>query len=241
MKTIRLTEDQVVRAPMGSVRKFRRWLILMFGKLTVFLVLSVITAHYLQAGYAWGREQYFDARAAVLDKFTIVKQVKEFAPADEATVEDIIRQVSVEYHIDPLVMEVLREKESAGGRLLYRFEPTKFTDREKTDRKLGLSEDERRMENSSHGIFHVMGYTARSDCGLHWSALYDPWTSARCAATVVSRHMEATKGIASPGQRLREVFRRYNGSGPGAERYADDAMSRVAQRLYNGVMKSNRG
>jgi hypothetical protein len=241
-KPITLREDQVVRDNgLPLTRRFRRWLILMFGKLAVFLTLSVVTAHYLQVGYVWGKERYDEAKAVVLDKFTIVKQVKEYTAPDEATVSDIIHAVAHEYEIDPIVLEVLQEKESAGGKLLYRFEPSKFVEREKTDRRLGLSEDERRMENSSHGIFHVMGYTARSECGLHWSALYDPWTSAKCAATVVSKHMETTKGIKSPGARLREVFRRYNGSGPGAERYADDAMSRIAQRLYHGMMKLNRG
>lgn len=233
--TIELREDQVVQVSL--FRRLRRWLVVTAFKLGLFCALAVGTAHYLSLGYAWGMVQYQHSKAAVLDKLTIIRQ--EYRQADDATVDDVLQSVAREYEIDPMILEVIRDKESAGGKLLYRFEPTKFVEREKADRRLGLSDDERRMENSSHGIFHVMGYTARTVCGVHWSALYDPWECTRCAATIVSRNLEATKSIKQAGPRLREVFRMYNGAGPGAEQYADDAMSRVAQRLYHGMMSSN--
>lgn len=232
---IELKEEQVVRVPL--LRRLLRWIVIQAFKLGLFCVLAVYTAHYLSLGYAWGLQQYQESKAAVLDRLTIIKAVDK--PSSTTDIDAVLHSVAREYEIDPMILEVIRDKESAGGRLLYRFEPGKYAERERADRRLGLSDDERRMENSSHGIFHVMGYTARTVCGIHWSALYDPWECTRCAATIVSRNLEATKGIKQAGPRLREVFRMYNGSGESAEQYADDAMSRVAQRLYHGMMSSN--
>jgi hypothetical protein len=93
------------------------------------------------------------------------------------------------------------------------------------------------MIASSHGVFHVMGYSARNYCKLDWHRLYDPWISARCAATIVKRLYKDTEHVKQPSARVREVFRRYNGSGDLAERYADDAMNRLAGILYDRVAR----
>lgn len=80
-----------------------------------------------------------------------------------------------------------------------------------------------------------MGYSALDYCSLHWSQLYNPWISAKCAATIVARHYSDTSHLRDPSAQVREVFKRFNGTGDAAERYADDAMGRLAAILYKRV------
>jgi hypothetical protein len=175
------------------------------------------------------------AKAAVIDKLTVTKVVTEYKEVDDASLGEIITRIAKDHEIDPLVLAVLAEKESAGGKALYRFEPRKFSELLNSKKYRGVSENELRMIASSHGVFHVMGYSARDYCDLHWSQLYNPWVAARCAAVIVARHSRDTADIKDPSVRVREVFRRFNGSGPDAERYADDAMARLAAILYKRV------
>lgn len=178
-----------------------------------------------------------EAKEAVLEKVTVVRTVTEYREIDNATLGEIIVKTAKEYNVDPLILTVLAEKESSGGEKLYRFEPGKFDELRSSAKYKGLSTDELRMIASSHGIFHVMGYSAQQYCSLPWHRLYDPWSSAKCAATIVSKLYKDTETIRAPSARVREVFRRYNGAGELAERYADDAMNRLAGILYDRVAK----
>jgi hypothetical protein len=234
-ETIELTEEMEVKKPLH--RRASKWLGIQFIKAGIFIWAAYWTTQYVSIGIAWSEAKFYEVKSDLFERFSLVREVVK-SPT-EADLTSIIRVVANEYEIDPLVLDVLKEKESGGGssKYLYRFEPEQFQKRASADSRLGLTDDERRMENSSHGVFQVMGYTARHVCGLHWSTLYNPMTSARCAAKILSRHFEETKGIKAEGARLREVLKRYNGAGPRAEAYADDAMSRLAQRLYRGMVK----
>jgi hypothetical protein len=176
-----------------------------------------------------------EAKAVMVDKLTVTKVVTEYREVDDATLGDIIVTVAKEYSIDPLILTVIAEKESAGGKALYRFESGKFQELQSSKRYRSLSSDELRMVASSHGIFHVMGYSAQDYCQLPWHQLYNPWTSARCAATIVARLYKDTEHIQDAGTRVREVFRKFNGQGDRAEQYANDAMTRLAAMLYKGM------
>jgi hypothetical protein len=203
-------------------------------KLVVILLGCVVVGNGVQKGWRMAQERANVVLAGLLERVTVTKV--EYRKPKDAVLDDIIKTVAKEYGIDPLILTVIVDKESAGGKQLYRFEPRKFSEREATDRRLGLTDDERRMENSSHGVGHVMGYTARQECSMHYSELYDPWDGLRCAAKIVHKHWANTAHLKSPGQRLWETFKRFNGGGPDAERYATDSMSRLATLLYKGVV-----
>lgn len=176
--------------------------------------------------------------------FTIAKasQVKERVldalPKKEIaqkplSLNESIAKASKTAGVDPLILQVISEKESSGGdsRSLYRFEPNLFS-RLRGDRSYkDLSDSEVRMLASSHGVFHILGLTAERECGLHFSKLYDVERSAMCAARIVKRIDETVKAKATE-HRLKEIFRQYNGQGPAAENYAKDAMGRLAAILY---------
>lgn len=201
-------------------------------KLAIVLAGSLAVAHFAQEGWSATRDKALELHQWVLNRLTVTKYVTEFKHPTAATLDEIITQVSHEYKIDPLILRVISEKESSGGLALYRFEPEQFQRRLGEDRRLGLSEDERRMENSSHGIFHIMGYTARNMCNMHWSELYNPWLNAKCAATIVQQLQQTSERSKSPDARVFEIFKKFNGQGPMADAYANDAMVRLAKLLY---------
>ena len=176
--------------------------------------------------------QVQEVYASALDKITITKIVHEMKPIDEVSLGELVEKVAKEAKVDPLILHVIVEKESSGGRQLYHFEPELFSRVKPKFPK--TSDDELRMLSSSHGIFHVLGFTAKEQCGLHWAKLYDPLASARCAASIVSRLHKDSKAK-DAGDRLWAIFYGYNGKGPKAQGYADEAMRMVAARLYEKV------
>jgi hypothetical protein len=218
-------------------RKKKTGFFLVAFRLIAILVFCVMVAQGLDVAYRWVKVQMESAHATVVEKLTITKVVTEYRDIDDATLEDLIKKVAAEFQVDPLILQVLADKESAGGKKLYRFEPEKFKELQSHKRYRGLSSDELRMIASSHGIFHVMGYSAREYCDLNWHQLYNHLASARCAASIVARLYDDTRDIDSSGARVRQIFRKYNGSGESAERYANDAMQRLASLLYRGIAK----
>ena len=173
------------------------------------------------------------AKAAQVKEKVLEALPKKEVAQRPLSLSESIAKASKVTDVDPLILQVISEKESSGGdsRSLYRFEPNLFS-RLRGDRSYkDLSDSEVRMLASSHGAFHILGLTAERECGLHFSKLYDTEKSALCAARIVKRIDETVKAKATE-QRLKEIFRQYNGQGPAAENYARDAMGRLAAILY---------
>ena len=214
------------------------WATKLLLKVVVGVALAVGLGRAVDVATVWATTQYGIVREKVLDLVTVERVRTEYKEPSEGTLADLVTRASAEQHIDPLILAVIADKESGGGKARYHFEPEMFESLRASGKYKGVSTDELRMLCSSHGVFHVLGHTAQRECDLPWHALYQPLTSARCAASIVARHWKETSGLsANPGKRLREVFKRYNGSGPMAERYADDAMERVATEIYKGMGK----
>lgn len=198
------------------------------GKVVIGLAICVLVTTGLKIALNFTVAKASQAKEKVLD----VLPKKEVAQR-ALTLDESIAKASRSNGIDPLILHVISEKESAGGntRALYRFEPHLFSRLRGEKSYRELSDSEVRMLASSHGVFHILGVTAERECGLHFSKLYDTEKSAMCAARIVKRIDETVKAKATE-HRLREIFRQYNGQGPAAENYAKDAMVRLAAILY---------
>ncbi len=172
----------------------------------------------------------------VLSSITVTEY--RYRDTAEISLDAAIELVSSEFKLpDSVILRALIDQESSGGNALYRFEESVYVRRSAADSKL-YSVDERRMLASSHGVAHVMGYRAEPDCKIHWSRLYSPMEGLRCAARIMKANLAASTAK-DPATRLREAFRRYNGSGPNAEYYADQMMARVGQLLFKRIGGSN--
>lgn len=201
------------------------------AKLVIGLAICVLITKGLDVACEFTLAKASQVQSAVLDKLPKREVQKE--PLD---VQQAILFAAKTHGVDPLILKVISEKESAGGnpRSLYRFEPGLYSRVKETKSYRDLSDSEVRMLASSHGVFHILGITAERECNLHFSALYNVETSALCAARIVKgidRNLQTTH----TSQRLREIFKRYNGQGQAAEAYANDAMGRLAAILYQKI------
>jgi hypothetical protein len=218
-------------APVAS-RTLRVRLALMLCKVTLGVTFCCAVSHGVSLLWVRGVQEAAALKVRALDYLAPTVTPKE--PTEEE-LGDLVARVSRERDIDPLILSVIADMESTGGKWLYRFEPEKFQEISRQGPHTRASDAERRMLASSHGPFHVLGLSAAHYCRLHWSKLYQPLPGARCAADIVQKHWKDTAGTRSTGERVREVFRKYNGSGDRAERYADDAMRKLAVRLYESL------
>lgn len=198
------------------------------GKVVVGLAICVLVSTALKVAFNFTVAKASQAKERLLDAMP----KKEVARAP-LSLEQSIHHASRVNGIDPIILHVISQKESAGGdaRSLYRFEPNLYSRIRAEKAYKALSDSEVRMLASSHGVFHILGLTAERECNLHFSKLYDVEKGALCAAKIVRRIDEGVKAKATE-HRLREIFRQYNGQGPAAENYAKDAMVKLAAILY---------
>lgn len=208
------------------------WATKQLTRLVVGCGLAVGVARGVDAVTTWGQVQYALARERVLDLVPVRTEVREVS---ELELGDIVAQVSKAHGLDPIVMETLVELESGGGKFRYRFEPGLYAALRRSSKYKGRSDDEVRMMASSHSEFHILGASGEHFCGLKWHQLHTTPTAAQCAGTILGKLFAEEKATREPGERLRRVFRKWNGSGEIAERYADKAMAVVAKKLYKRV------
>lgn len=198
------------------------------GKVVIGLAICVLVTTALKIAFQFTVAKALGVRDVVYE----VLPKKEVAKRP-AGLEESIQLASKEHGVDPLILKVIVDKESANGhmRALYRFEPGLYSRLRAEKSYRTLSDSEVRMLASSHGAFHILGLTAERECQLHFSRLYDVEVSAKCAAKIV-RSIDSAVSEKATSIRLKEIFRRYNGQGPAAEDYAKDAMGRLAAILY---------
>lgn len=235
-KIIELTEEQVVRP---KQRRLKVALFFFFLKAGFLIAGAMSFSRLVTMGENYAQAQGAKIWDTIAAQFSVVKVVAEMSEKTPATLDAVISQVSREEGLDPRILRVVAVKESAEGRHLYNFEPALFQ-RLIVKHRNKFAEDEVRMLSSSHGIFHLLGETARTECSLHWSKLYDPLTNARCSARYLRRLWDSNSGIKDSGDRLWQMFKSYNGSGANAEAYANNAMKLLGGMLYAGAVKNER-
>jgi len=205
-------------------------------KLIAVATLGVMLSNGLTVLKTVATDKYLEAKGKVISQLTKVEVIREYVRPDERPLPELIEQVAGELKIPAIALQAVVDKESAGGKALYRFEPEVFKRRESIDRG---SEDERRMLASSHGVGHVMGFNARPRCNIGWDKLYDTYTGLSCGARILRQNLDRYKDVKDPAARLRLAFRDYNGSGDMAERYANDAMAKVGALLIQQLKIGN--
>lgn len=201
------------------------------ARLALVLCSSLVIANGIQLSVAFVSIKAAEAKAAVLERLPAREVVVR---RGDLTAQEAAEEAAQRHKVDPLILKVILEKESANGsiRALYRFEPELFSRLRRDPAYKKLSDSEVRMLSSSHGAFHILGLTGERACGVHFSQLYSNDTAADCAARII-KSIESSVQSKDPTARLREIFKRYNGAGKAADNYASDAIVRLAGILYS--------
>jgi len=222
-RTIELTDE------VEETRSFRWTLLLLLIKAGVLIFAASLIVKGTEIVKTKAELFYGNMISAI----TKTQIVREYVSVQDVPVEELISKFSKQYKIHEVILQAIILKESSGGleTKSYAFEAETFIKRASVDAK--YTENERRMRASSHGITQVMGFRTQPDCGVHWSKLYDKAVAVECSSKIMRENLDSVKDIKSPSLRLREAFRKYNGSGPMAEAYADHAMGKVGELLFN--------
>jgi uncharacterized protein YecT (DUF1311 family) len=199
-------------------------------KYTLFFVLVVVTvtatSHGVVYAVAWGKEKSLSLYDELMSSLIEIKEIERFVPVGQKPMERIIQEASEEFKLPPIAIKATIMQES-GGKHFYRFEPHIFNKLKEPH------EQERRMLASSHGYMHIMGTTAKAECGLKWHELYDPELNITCGAKYLAKQYNKHSKIKDKSQRLWLAFRDYNGMGAAAANHADKVMGHVGKILLN--------
>lgn len=166
-----------------------------------------------------------------------IEQITAIINPKDPTLPEIISTISKKYQIPEVALKAMVLQESTDGKNLYRFEEGKFQALKTHKDYKKMSSDELRMMASSHGVAHVMGFTAREVCGVHWSQLYNQIQGLDCGAKVLKLKLDKYSREPVPSKRLMYALRDYNGSGTQAENYAKSIMLKIGEMLFNEGVK----
>lgn len=183
------------------------------------------------ADYAWaytysrGEQLYADA----ISKLAKVESIEKYIPRADVSLDFAIEAASHKHKVSAVALKALAEVESSQGKYLYRHEPHLEA------RIKGVPAAEVRPLASSHGPMHVLGLNSETECGIHWSKLYDTMLGVDCGAKILSKLLAKHSNAKDRGKQYWLAFKSYNGTGEAAERHADKVMSAAARLMFEGA------
>jgi uncharacterized protein YecT (DUF1311 family) len=186
----------------------------------------ILASHGVVYALVWGRAKSQSLYDQIMSSLIEIKEIERFVPVGQKPLERIIDEAAKEFSLPPVAIKATIMQESA-GKYFYRFEPHEF------NRLKEPHEQERRMLASSHGYMHILGTTAKAECGLKWHELYDPELNIACGAKYLAKQYNKHSKIKDKSQRLWLAFRDYNGMGTAAASHADKVMGHVGKILLN--------
>jgi len=226
-KIINLTEDMVMKKEFSFKRFIVKWT---FG-LTLAAVAGIGAVEGGKKILNIGYEKFNSYKVEIMNKLTTVEVVKEYVKPTAVPTEELIRKVSSDYGLNPVILLSLVEQESNFNPRALRFEE-KLTKR--FSQKKNESEDQFKMRLTSIGLAQVIPAFHADRCKVTWDQLLDRLTNLECAALILKTNLDSAKST-SNARRLRTALRMYNGSGEDAERYADEVLSKIAENLLEGT------
>lgn len=163
-------------------------------------------------------------------------QVSPAAAEREESVADLIHELAPEN--EEFLLIILSIEDAAGqGRIAKRCEfKSEFWLKKANEITKDFPEFSREVQRDayrcSYGPLQVAGWHA-PEFGKTWADLTDLRTNVIIANAVFEEaKVRGFSASSEPYYQIRNAFRNYNGSGPTAERYADDAMEILTTRLF---------
>lgn len=160
----------------------------------------------------------------LLPERIVVKEILKDSPE----FDELVKEIPETYGIPAEVVKVVLQKESGGREGAKRYEPQHL---ERYGKRISSDLETAREYASSHCQFQIMGWHlkfaadgTRQDRG-DWYDLYEPETCVKEFARVWLECEKRWKDAPSKVAKYQKVFECYNGS----EKYAHDAMNRLAR------------
>jgi soluble lytic murein transglycosylase-like protein len=135
------------------------------------------------------------------------------------------------YGVPSLFVATIIDKESGGRPDAIRFEKSQM----ERAKKITRNSSEQTMYASSIGPMQVMGWWA-PQFGMTWNDLVDVRTNVEVSCRIMAQCMSQARGAKS--EKFRQAAKCYNGSGPQAEKYADNFMRRLTAKALDSLPPS---
>lgn len=139
------------------------------------------------------------------------------------SVRELVEEMSPEFHVSPLLVGAIVERESGGKMDAVRFEPSQVERARKVSKS--SNENQVRAYASSHCALQVMGYHAPK-YGVSWADLYTPETCFRVGLSILKDCMDRNANKPKV-QQIHGALACYNGS----TEYADAVIGRLGELL----------
>lgn len=206
--------------------------ILFVGKFIALFSSVVIVAHVIHTGTEIALEtagQLVDEAKATVQEHLGTERIVVVSP-QEVDTEQLIESISAEFGINPVIVKAMAVQESGHWNRTDRVRFEKHL-HGKFKTPAHLNEIEKQFYASSFGILQVIYGFHKERCKLSsYSELLEPAKNIRCSLTILSENLKAAKGK----NRLKQALTRYNGSGPEAEKYAEQVLARIGQMMVEG-------
>lgn len=198
--------------------------------ISLFVTLSIYTVNAWSSVKEFGTVQYTIAKYKLADTLNLVHYSTKIVPVNEAKIEEIVTVYSSKYGVNPIVAWSIIDKESSLNPNRVRFEQGWKDDYGKSYPKPSwMNPIEYDLTFSSFGLMQVSYIIWKDFCRLNsYTDLFIPERNIDCGLKIIRQCLEDNKHITKNGQRLRLCLKQFNGSGPKADQYANDAMARIA-------------
>lgn len=240
-KTIELT-DVVEEKP-----KKRGWKLRIFLKSVKYLVLLsiIVTASFVitlttSEAFVWANTKTTEVKYSIAEKLDLIKYTTKIVPLRETEIDELIKAYCTKYGIkNTAIIYAMIDQESVNknhkDRLRYEQGwKNDYTNKPGFEREAWMTDIEYDMLFTSIGLMQVGYGLHRKTCGLNsYSDLLNPAINLDCGIKLLASCLKERIGTKSQYQRVWLCFRDFNGSGPKAELYANQVMSRVSQHYID--------
>lgn len=248
MSEIKLTEKMAVKSKHRKGKfptKIFAWFVSSILVLSVFVYLSFFVVAKYEKYYPLALQRWNDTMYSVGTWFsgevafasvTTTPRIHSWSQQD---IRDLVERYSRKYGVHPLVTWAIIDKESAGYIERVRYESTwknQYSSKWKREPWM-INDEEYNMLFSSYGLMQVSYGLHKEFCGLKSVIdLFDPEVNLNCGLKKISTCLSRNEETTEPARALfHKCFREYNGSGPRAEAYANDMISRLERYVFEST------
>ena len=209
-------------------RVFKSLLVVSVGLYSLVLISDVVTETKVKAE-TWSQAKIEEGKDFLVAKLKLVRHTTTIVPVQDIPLPKLVDAYSGKYGLEPVIAWAIIDKESSMRHDRIRFEQS-WKDEYGKDypRQRWMNDIEYDLIFSSFGLMQISYVIWKDTCGINsFTELLQPEKNLDCGLKIMAQCLDDASYMKSKKERLRYCFKRYNGSGPKAEQYADSVMSRL--------------
>lgn len=228
--TAQVTQHRFSSTTQAVQHRFLRFAGIALAKTLLVVGVALLIARGVDIGGQYLSQYWEGVKNNVMRRIGTVEIVREYVKPNDVSTESLIKTLSHEYNVSPILTLAIGHQESGKGlrndRL--RFEPKVFSRFSKQ-----YPDEISRMMASSIGIMQVIPAFHMKRCNLtSYADLFDRETNIRCGLKVLTDCLNQSRA-GTKVAKFKDALACYNGS----DTYADEVFSRLGElALENNLL-----